>query len=362
MRVNRASFMRPAYPCPTNRASAGNLSFPCSNGLLLNDGGLYIAGVVTISNPIFSTKICRYGAEALREAALLIRAGEPVAVPTETVYGLTADATDSNAVAAIYAAKGRPSFNPLIVHVADRDMAQGLALFSPSADSLADRFWPGALTMVLPVREDSGLSPLVMAGLSTVALRLPAHPAMRALIRESVRPLAAPSANRSGSISPTRADHVLASLNGKIRLILDEGPTSEGLESTIAAPEQDRIRLLRPGPVTAAMLEEATGLPVISGTHAKIEAPGQLESHYAPSKPVRLNALNAEKDEYLIGFGLMPCHMNLSAEADVREAAANLFAALHLADASAAARIAVAPIPGDGIGAAINDRLRRAAA
>lgn len=328
----------------------------------LEPPGVYSAGVVTIPNPVFSTRICRYGSEALREAALLIRAGEPVAVPTETVYGLAADATDSHAVAAIYSAKGRPSFNPLIVHVADREMAGRLAEFSPQAEKLADRFWPGALTMVLPVRADSGLSPLVMAGLPTVALRLPAHPAMRALIRESGRPLAAPSANRSGSISPTRAEHVLVSLNGKIRMILDEGPTSEGLESTIAVPEDKRIRLLRPGPVTAAMLEEATGLPVIVGGDNKIEAPGQLESHYAPSKPVRLNALKAEKDEYLIGFGLMPCHVNLSPDADLREAAAHLFAALHMADASAAERIAVAPIPPEGIGVAINDRLRRAAA
>ncbi|PJG49070.1 threonylcarbamoyl-AMP synthase [Sphingobium sp. LB126] len=322
---------------------------------------------MTIPNPVFSTRISRYGSEALREAALLIRAGEPVAVPTETVYGLAADATDSHAVAAIYSAKGRPSFNPLIVHVADKEMAERLAEFSAVADRLAARFWPGALTLVLPVRADSGLSSLVTAGLPTVALRLPAHPAMRALIRESGRPLAAPSANRSGSISPTRAEHVLSSLNGKVRLILDEGPTSEGVESTIAAPEENRIRLLRPGPVTAAMLEAATGLPVVTGPESgadgtKIEAPGQLESHYAPSKPVRLNALKAEKDEYLIGFGLMPCHMNLSPDADIREAAANLFAALHIADASAAERIAVAPIPNEGIGIAINDRLRRAAA
>jgi L-threonylcarbamoyladenylate synthase len=227
---------------------------------------------------------------------------------------------------------------------------------------LAARFWPGPLTLVLPVRADSGLSPLVMAGLPTVALRVPAHPAMRALIRESGRPLAAPSANRSGAISPTRAEHVLASLNGRVRLILDEGPTSEGLESTIAAPEDDCVRLLRPGPVTAAMLEEATALPVLIGAGDRIEAPGQMESHYAPSKPVRLNALRAEKDEYLIGFGLMPCHINLSPDANVREAAASLFAALHIADASAESRIAVAPIPHEGIGAAINDRLRRAAA
>jgi L-threonylcarbamoyladenylate synthase len=343
------------------------MSCHCRNGLLLRRSGVYIAGVVTIPNPAFSTRVCRYGAEALREAALLIRAGEPVAVPTETVYGLAADATDSQAVAGIYSAKGRPSFNPLIVHVSDMEMARRLADFSPQAEQLAARFWPGALTMVLPVRADSGLSPLVMAGLPTVALRLPAHPAMRALIRESGRPLAAPSANRSGAISPSRAEHVLASLNGKIRMILDEGPTSEGLESTIAAPEADRIRLLRPGPVTTAMLEEASSLPVITGPdsktgNAKIEAPGQLESHYAPSKPVRLNALRAEKDEYLIGFGLMPCHLNLSVDADLREAAANLFAALHVADASTQGRIAVAPIPDEGIGTAINDRLRRAAA
>jgi L-threonylcarbamoyladenylate synthase len=320
-------------------------------------------GAVTIANPVYSTRSCRYGAEALREAALLIRAGEPVAVPTETVYGLAADATDTHAVAAIYSAKGRPSFNPLIVHVAHMDMARALAHFSTTADRLAARFWPGPLTMVLPVRADSGLSHLVTAGLPTVALRVPAHPAMRALIRESGRPLAAPSANRSGSISPTRAEHVLASLNGKVRMVLDEGPTSEGLESTIAAPEPDRIRLLRPGPITAAMLGEATGLPVVAAkADAAIEAPGQLESHYAPAKPVRLDALRAETNEYLIGFGLMPCHINLSPEADLREAGANLFAALHVADASAAERIAVAPIPMEGIGAAINDRLRRAAA
>jgi L-threonylcarbamoyladenylate synthase len=318
---------------------------------------------VTIAQAINSTQLRRYGAEALREAAMLIRAGEPVAVPTETVYGLAADATDDQAVAAIYAAKGRPSFNPLIVHVCDRAMADRLALFGPSANKLAARFWPGPLTMVLPMREGNGLAARVTAGLPTVALRHPAHPAMQALIRESGRPLAAPSANRSGSISPTRAEHVLASLGGRIRLVLDEGPTNDGLESTIVAPEKARVRLLRPGPITAAMIEEATGLPVIAAAHdAAIEAPGQLASHYAPAKPLRLNALRPQGDEYLIGFGLMPCHINLSVEADLREAAANLFAALHQADASAAASIAVAPIPDEGLGVAINDRLRRAAA
>lgn len=321
---------------------------------------------MTISQPHFTTRTCRYDSAALREAATLIRAGEPVAVPTETVYGLAADATDDQAVAGIYAAKGRPGFNPLIVHVTDWAMAERIAIFGDSARALADAFWPGPLTLVLPLRANSGIAPRVTAGLPTIALRMPAHPAMLGLIRESGKPLAAPSANRSGGISPTRAEHVLASLGGKVRMILDAGPTSEGVESTIAAPEETRVRLLRPGSITAEMLAKASGLPVESATHAlspeAIEAPGQLESHYAPSKSLRLNALRGERDEYLIGFGLMPCHYNLSAEADIHEAAANIFAALHIADASTAERIAVAPIPEEGIGAAINDRLKRAAA
>lgn len=321
---------------------------------------------MTISQPHFTTRTSRYDSAALREAATLIRAGEPVAVPTETVYGLAADATDDQAVAAIYAAKGRPGFNPLIVHVADWAMAERIALFGNSARALADAFWPGPLTLVLPLRDGSGIAPRVTAGLSTIALRMPAHPAMLGLIRESGKPLAAPSANRSGAISPTRAEHVLASLGGKVRMILDAGPTSEGLESTIVAPEDTRVRLLRPGSITIDMLAKASALPVESEGHhvptEAIEAPGQLDSHYAPGKPLRLNALRGERDEYLIGFGLMPCHYNLSPEADMSEAAANLFAALHIADASTADRIAIAPIPEDGIGAAINDRLKRAAA
>lgn len=321
---------------------------------------------MTISQPYFTTRICRYDTAALREAATLIRAGEPVAVPTETVYGLAADATDDLAVAAIFAAKGRPGFNPLIVHVADRGMAERIATLNRTADMLAKAFWPGPLTMVLPLRADSNIAPRVTAGLATIALRMPAHPAMLSLIRESGKPLAAPSANASGSISPTRAEHVLASLGGRVRMILDAGPTSEGLESTIVAPEEQRIRMLRPGSVTPEMLEKASGLPVVVAQQyvpmEAVEAPGQLESHYAPSKPLRLNAANAERDEYMIGFGLIACHYNLSPEADLREAASNLFAALHLADASTATRIAIASIPTDGIGMAINDRLRRAAA
>jgi L-threonylcarbamoyladenylate synthase len=317
---------------------------------------------VSSPNPPISTQIRPYGKSAIGEAAALIKAGQPVAVPTETVYGLAADATSAAAVASIYAAKGRPSFNPLIVHVADMDMARKIARFSPLADDLAGRFWPGPLTLVVPFREDSGIAALVTAGLPTIALRCPAHPAMQELIREAGTPLAAPSANASGSISPTRAEHVLASLDGKIPLILDAGPTSQGLESTIAAPEDERIRLLRPGPVTADMLEQASGLPVLAATGETIEAPGQMLSHYAPSKPVRLNAPTARVDEYLIGLGGMACDFNLSATGDLTEAAARLFEALHRADASDASAIAVAPVPDYGLGIAINDRLRRAAA
>lgn len=312
--------------------------------------------------PLSETATCRYGKAAIEKAAELILAGQPVAVPTETVYGLAADARDSAAVAAIYAAKGRPSFNPLIVHVDSLAMAQRLADFNAVAERLARRFWPGPLTMVLPVRPDSGLSPLVTAGLPTVAIRLPAHRAMRDLIAASGAPLAAPSANRSGSISPTTAAHVRASLGGRIPLIVDDGETERGLESTIVAPEVDRLRLLRPGPIAPAALEEAAGLPVVAANGGTIEAPGQMTSHYAPSKPVRLNAAAPEADEYMIGFGTIRGDDSLSERGDLDEAAARLFAALYRADAAPQPRIAIAPIAADGIGLAINDRLKRAAA
>lgn len=314
------------------------------------------------NRPLLETILCRYGTEALERAAALIRSGQPVAVPTETVYGLAADARDSDAVAAIYTAKGRPDYNPLIVHVTDMEMARTLATFNEQAERIAERFWPGPLTLVLPVRTEAGLSPLVMAGLPTVALRMPAHRAMRSLIKQTGVPLAAPSANRSGAISPTSAEHVLRSLGGRIAMILDDGPTARGIESTIVAPGTEGLRLLRPGPVTAQMLERATGLRVQETQGGKIEAPGQMESHYAPSKPVRLNADKAEGDEYLIGFGAVRGDISLSETGDLDEAAANLFAALHVADASSAMRIAIAPVPADSIGLAINDRLRRAAA
>ncbi|MGE4430776.1 MAG: L-threonylcarbamoyladenylate synthase [Sphingobium sp.] len=312
--------------------------------------------------PSFDTLTLPYGDEALAQAAEWIARGLPVAVPTETVYGLAADARHSDAVAAIYAAKGRPSFNPLIVHVDSRAMAERLARFDAVASRLADAFWPGPLTLVLPVREDAGLSPLVMAGLPTVALRMPAHRAMRDLIGRSGAPLAAPSANRSGAISPTTADHVARSLHGRIPFILEDGATVQGLESTIVAPEPRRLRLLRPGPVTPRALEQASGLPVVAAQGGSIEAPGQMSSHYAPSKPLRLDARHAEADEYLIGFGPVRGDISLSESGDMDEAAANLFAALHIADAASPARIAVAPVPDEGVGLAINDRLKRAAA
>ncbi|HEX8239030.1 MAG TPA: L-threonylcarbamoyladenylate synthase [Allosphingosinicella sp.] len=299
-----------------------------------------------------------YGEEALAEAARLIRAGEPVAVPTETVYGLAADATSDEAVGRIYAAKGRPSFNPLIVHVASLAEAQRLGTFSEAARALAKAFWPGALTLVVPVREDGGLAAAVTAGLGTVALRCPDHPAMQALLAAAGRPLAAPSANASGSISPTRAEHVLAGLKGRIALILDGGPTERGLESTIVVVEDGGVRLLRPGPIS---LEELN-VTVYPSREERIEAPGQMRSHYAPAKPLRLDATTARSDEWHIGFGAIAGDDNLSPSGDLDEAAARLFDALHSADAQPRPHIAVAPVPAGGIGLAINDRLRRAAA
>lgn len=293
----------------------------------------------------------------------MIRAGQPVAVPTETVYGLAADATSDLAVARIYEAKGRPAFNPLIVHVSDLAMARRLVAFNPVAEALAAAFWPGALTMVLPRLADCPVAELASAGLPTLAVRLPSHPAMRALISASGVPLAAPSANRSGAISPTSAAHVKASLDGRIGFILDAGPASDGVESTIIRPDVDAIYLLRPGPIIADAIRSATSLEVReAGSEEGITAPGQLESHYAPSKPVAINCAAPVSGRFHIGFGPGPCHRNLSARGDLVEAAANLFSALHEADASLCASISVAPVPDEGIGQAINDRLRRAAA
>ena len=299
------------------------------------------------------TSVLPFTDQTIAEAARLILAGEPVAVPTETVYGLAADATNAEAVARIYEAKGRPSFNPLIVHVTDLAAAERIGEFSESARELAERHWPGPLTLVVPLRRDAGIASIVTAGLPTIGLRVPAHPTMQALLQAVGRPLAAPSANASGSISPTRAAHVLKSLGGRIPLIIDGGPTERGLESTIVAATAGPLRLLRPGPIEVDA-ERTSG--------ERIEAPGQLASHYAPSKPLRLGATSAETDEYLIGFGPIAGDSTLSASGDLVEAAAKLFDQLHQADASAKPRIAVAPVPDQGLGAAINDRLRRAAA
>jgi L-threonylcarbamoyladenylate synthase len=298
------------------------------------------------------TPILPFSDEAIAEAARLILAGQPVAVATETVYGLAADATDAAAVARIYEAKGRPGFNPLIVHVPDLAAAMRIGEFDEAALRLAKEHWPGPLTLVVPLRDGSGIALIVTAGLPTIGLRVPAHPAMQGLLKATGRPLAAPSANASGSLSPTRAEHVMKSLGGRIGLILDSGATERGLESTIVAATGGVPRLLRPGPI-AIDLELAAG--------DRIEAPGQLASHYAPSKPLRINATTAKADEYWIGFGPLDGDANLSPASDLTEAAARLFDLLHLADASAKPKIAVAPVPDAGLGTAINDRLRRAA-
>jgi len=303
------------------------------------------------------------GPGAIFEAAGLLRAGGIVAVPTETVYGLAASADSDAGVAAIFRAKGRPSFNPLIVHVPDLAAGEALAHFDIRARALAAAFWPGALTVVLPRRADARLAPAVSAGLPTLALRCPAHPLMRALLAECGFPLAAPSANRSGAISPTSAAHVAASLGGRVGLILDGGDCLAGLESTIVALREDGSwSLLRPGPIGRAELAAILGAERESAVGAAIEAPGQLASHYAPSKPLRLGAARANADEFLIGFGDVTGDTSLSPSGDLAEAAARLYRCLHEADAASSQRIAVAPVSETGIGAAINDRLRHAAA
>ncbi|PKB14035.1 translation factor SUA5 [Novosphingobium kunmingense] len=296
-------------------------------------------------------------------AAERLRQGGLVAVPTETVYGLAARADSADAVAAIYRAKGRPDFNPLIVHVADLAQAETLALFDGRARQLAAAFWPGALTMVLPLRAGARIAPAVTAGLPSVALRCPAHPVMGAVLRQSGLALAAPSANRSGAISPTTAAHVAGSLGDRVDVILDGGACAAGIESTIVALRPDGTwQILRPGPIDEASIGAVLGAASDATPSLGIEAPGQLASHYAPGKPVRLNASSAEEDEFLIGFGPVPGAVSLSATGDFSEAASRLYACLHQAAAAPHPRIAVAPVRDEGIGAAINDRLRRAAA
>ncbi|HEY0625975.1 MAG TPA: L-threonylcarbamoyladenylate synthase [Allosphingosinicella sp.] len=312
-------------------------------------------------NPPFTTEIRPYGKAAIAEAARLIGEGLPVAMPTETVYGLAADATNGEAVARIYEAKGRPSFNPLIVHVQSLAQAKDYGVFSEAAEAAAGHYWPGPLTIVVERRADSPIAELVTAGLPTIALRCPKHPAMQDLLQATGTPLAAPSANASGTISATSADHVMKTLEGRIPLIVDGGRTEQGLESTIVRFTGDTVTLLRPGPINFEEIVRLSSLPA-NFSSGKIEAPGQLQSHYAPSKPLRLNVEAPEAGEWMIGFGPVPGHETLSNKGDLVEAAARLFEALHRAEASNRDAIAVAPIPQTGIGAAINDRLKRAAA
>lgn len=306
------------------------------------------------------TERLRADGGGIERAARLLREGSLVAVPTETVYGLAARADRAEAVAEIYRAKGRPEFNPLIVHVLDLADATRLAEVDERAHRLAAAFWPGPLTLVMPKKPAAPVAPAVTAGLDTIALRCPAHPAMRALLGETGLPLAAPSANPSGAVSPTTAGHVLAGLDGRIAAVLDGGSSGRGLESTIVALRDFGWQVLRPGPIVegeiAALLGEA-----MTSSAGKIEAPGQLASHYAPGKPLRLGATVAESDEFLIGFGDVKGDCSLSPNGDLAEAAARLYACLHAAAAADRPRIAVAPVSGEGIGAAINDRLRRAA-
>ncbi len=307
--------------------------------------------------------------KAIAAAAEHLRDGRLVAFPTETVYGLGADATNSHAVAQIFAAKGRPRFNPLIVHVLDLAAAETHADVTSLARRLAEAFWPGPLTLVLEKRAASPLSDLVTGGLTSIAVRSPSHPIARALLAATGRPLAAPSANRSGHVSPTQAAHVDADLGDKVAVVLDGGATAHGLESTIVDARGDAPVLLRPGTVTVEAIEAALGLKVTRGDidAARPTAPGQLASHYAPNAKVRLNAHDVRPSEALLAFGPdVPATsgpvINLSPAGDLIEAAANLFAALRTLDASGAGSIAIMPIPHTGLGEAINDRLQRAAA
>jgi L-threonylcarbamoyladenylate synthase len=310
-------------------------------------------------------------AESVAEAAALIREGKLVGFPTETVYGLGGDATNERAVAAIFEAKGRPSFNPLIAHVSDAAAAKEFVAWNDTAERLAARFWPGPLTLVLPRAPSSPLSLLATAGLDTAAIRAPAHPVAQALIRAAGRPIAGPSANRSGAVSPTRSEHVAESLGDRVPMILDGGPCLVGVESTVLDLTTATPTLLRPGGVTREALEAAIGPVALSdalpsGNTAR-KSPGQLASHYAPDRPVRLNATSVGLDEGLLAFGPSPLAgaaltYNLSPTGNLAEAAANLFARLRALDRPGIGRIAVMPIPETGLGLAINDRLRRAAA
>jgi len=305
--------------------------------------------------------------EAISQAARALVRGDIVAFPTETVYGLGANARDANAVTKVFAAKDRPRFNPLIVHVPDIAAAETYAAFDETARKLAKAFWPGPLSLVVPKRPASGIADLVTAGLDTIALRVPNHATAQALLKASQLPVAAPSANRSGRISPTTAEHVAAELGDLPAMILDGGPCARGLESTVVRVTGETPVLLRLGAVARQEIEAVLGHPIaLADEEAPIASPGQLERHYAPNTPLRLDATEVEPDEALLAFGPEAPQgalttINLSAAADLAEAATKLFAGLRVLDKSGASRIAVMPIPDQGLGEAINDRLRRAA-
>jgi L-threonylcarbamoyladenylate synthase len=317
------------------------------------------------------TRVMKAQEQDIEAAARCLAAGGLVAFPTETVYGLGADAGNGEAIARLYAAKGRPSFNPLIAHIADVAAAKRLAHFNAAAEKLAAAFWPGPLTLVLPQRNDSGVADLALAGLDSVAARVPAHPIARALLAAFKGPVVAPSANRSGHVSPTSAAHVLTDLRGRIDMVIDAGPCAVGVESTIIGL-LDEPTLLRPGGLPRKQIEAVLGMPLamaasIDDAPQKLEiiAPGMLSSHYAPKARLRLNADGAREDEALLAFGPAPTAgvtLNLSPCGDLIEAAANLFSHLRALDASGARGIAVMKVPHEGLGEAINDRLMRAAA
>lgn len=301
----------------------------------------------------------------VEKAVEILKSGGLVAVPTETVYGLAADATNGEAVARIFQAKKRPEFNPLICHVVDRAMAEGLVKISPLAATLMDAFWPGPITFVLPKSEKCPVSDLVSAGLNSLAVRMPDHSLTHDLIKKLDRPIAAPSANPSGKISPTSAAHVREGLGTRVDMILDGGDCDRGIESTIVTFEGDDVIILRPGSITKDMLENACSANVrnyLSSPDSAITSPGQLSSHYAPRAKMRLNATSKNAGDYFIGFGDISGDISLSKSGDLAQAASNLFRALRDADKTDAETIAVAPIPCEGIGIAINDRLERAAA
>lgn len=318
-----------------------------------------------------ATRVLPADRGAVAAAARILGAGGLVAFPTETVYGLGADATDGAAVARLYAAKGRPRFNPLIAHVADMEAARRLARFDAAAERLAQAFWPGPLTLVLPRAENCPVSQLATAGLDTLAVRMPSHEVARDILEAFGKPIVAPSANRSGHVSPTTAQHVLDDLTGRVDLILDAGPTNVGLESTIVSCV-DSPTLLRLGGISRDAIEKVLGHPLASAPDAAAPdgaplAPGMLTSHYAPHTPLRLDATHANPGEALLAFGPAApkgaaTSLNLSPSGDLIEAAAHLFSHLRALDAAGASAIAVMPIPSEGLGEAINDRLQRAAA